>query len=228
MPFQHEIIDLKRKPAEFLELSPTGLVPLLQLEDGSVVTESVPVARRIATALDKSGRLMPGEAASRIDSFCQHWTAKVEPAYYDILRAGSEPQVHVATAAFVSTLSQVEKRLQGAATDAAAPAAFLLGDDFSLAEAIAAPWVERMLLMLPYWRGIDAVALCEQHACPRTAQWLQAVAARPSVQQTSAGEAEMARAAKLYYVDYASPDTRGEVVLEIAALLRASRADSGA
>ena len=126
VPFQHEIIDLKRKPAEFLELSPTGLVPLLQLEDGSVVTESVPVARRIATALDKSGRLMPGEAASRIDSFCQHWTAKVEPAYYDILRAGSEPQVHVATAAFVSTLSQVEKRLQGAATDAAAPAAFLL------------------------------------------------------------------------------------------------------
>ena len=31
MPFEHEIIDLKKKPKEFLELSPTGLVPLLQL-----------------------------------------------------------------------------------------------------------------------------------------------------------------------------------------------------
>ena len=70
-----------------------------------------------------------------------------------------------------------------------------------------------MLLMLPYGRKIDAVELCEESGCARTAAWLRAVATRPSVEETSAGEAEMARAAKLYYVDYATPGCRGESAL---------------
>jgi len=69
--------------------------------------------------------------------------------------------------------------------------------------------VERILLMLPYWRGVDVLALCRGHGLTRTAAWLQAVAARPSVRATSAGEAEMARASKRYYVTHASPQAPG-------------------
>ena len=213
MPFQHEIIDLKHKPADFLERSPTGLVPLLELDDGSLVTESVPVARAIATRLDPRQQLLPRGAEPCVNGFVNLWTQKVEPAYYDVLRAGSEPQVEVATAAYAATLLRVEEKLCAAANGNSAPAAFLLGGTFSLAEAVAAPWVERMLLMLPYWRGIDALALCREHGCVRTARWLQAVAARPSVQRSSAGEEEMVAAAKRYYVEYASPGTRGEAAL---------------
>jgi|Transcript_49709 hypothetical protein len=67
-----------------------------------------------------------------------------------------------------------------------------------------------MLLMLPYWRNIDLLKLCRQQGLARTASWMEAVAARPSVQATSAGEAEMARAARLYYVSHVSPGARGE------------------
>jgi len=63
--------------------------------------------------------------------------------------------------------------------------------------------------MLPYWRGIDTLLLCKQYGLKRTAAWLQAVAARPSVIATSAGQSEMARASKLYYVSYVSPNAPG-------------------
>ena len=64
--------------------------------------------------------------------------------------------------------------------------------------------------MLPYWRNMDVLELCRQQGLARTAAWMRAVAARPSVKATSAGQAEMARAAKLYYVTHVSPGAPGE------------------
>ena len=81
----------------------------------------------------------------------------------------------------------------------------MLGRQFSLAECVAAPWVERMLVMLPYWRSVNLVELCRQQSLTRTASWLQAVASRPSVLSTTAGEAAMAKAATAYYVSFVSP-----------------------
>ena len=89
----------------------------------------------------------------------------------------------------------------------------MCGGEFSLAEAVAAPWVERMLLMLPYWRNLEILRLLESQGLTRTAAWMRAVAARPSVLATSAGEAEMVRASRLYYVTHASPGSRGEATL---------------
>ena len=67
--------------------------------------------------------------------------------------------------------------------------------------------------MLPYWRGFDVRTLCERQGLGLTSAWLGAVAARPSVQKSSAGVDEMARAAAKYYVEYASPGTPGEAAL---------------
>ena len=100
-PFDHAIIDLANKPAEFLALSPTphsAKVPLLELDDGSVVVESVDVARRIAT--DFGGRrLLPIHAERRVDAFVALWTGRAEPAYYAVLTAQSEAQVRLERAA---------------------------------------------------------------------------------------------------------------------------------
>jgi len=86
------------------------MVPLLQLDDGSVVTESVPVSRRIATEFGDQ-RLRPPTEASAIDSFVDLWTKEVEPSYYEILRAGTEPQARFATAGFIESLGAVEEQL---------------------------------------------------------------------------------------------------------------------
>ena len=117
-----------------------------------------------------------------------------------------------ATAAFVESLSGVENRLweRRMASDRCCDGgAFLCGEAFTLAECVAAPWVERMSAMLPLWRNIDFTALCEGHGLTKVAAWSDAVLERPSVQTTSAGVEEMARAARKYYVEYVSPGAAG-------------------
>lgn len=110
-PFEHALIDLKKKPESFLSISPTGMVPLLELDDGSVVTESVPVARRVATEFTDHANLRPSGDASSVDAFVELWTGKIEPSYYRILSADSEPQCKFAAAGFVEALAEVEDAL---------------------------------------------------------------------------------------------------------------------
>lgn len=107
MPFTHELIDLKAKPAEFLRLSPTGMVPLLELDDGSVVTESIPITKRIATEFAPT-TMRPAGEASMLDGFVDVWTSACEPAYYNVLRAGSEPEARRAAAGLVEALVSIE------------------------------------------------------------------------------------------------------------------------
>ena len=93
-PFDHVIIDLANKPAEFLALSPTphaAKVPLLELDDGTVVVESVDVARRIATDFGDR-RLLPTGTERHVDAFVELWTGWVEHTYYAVLTAQSEAQ----------------------------------------------------------------------------------------------------------------------------------------
>ena len=85
--YKRQLIDLARKPPEFLELhasvkpGETAKVPLLEL-DGRVIVESVDVARAVC---DGTPLYPPGEAAC-IDDFVSHWCT-VERAYYAVLSA---------------------------------------------------------------------------------------------------------------------------------------------
>ena len=72
----------------------------------------------------------------------------------------------------------------------------MLGKTFSLAEVAAAPWVERMIRMLPYFRNVDFFRLCRQSGLTRTEAWCRAIVERPSVVESTAGEVEMRRAAR--------------------------------
>ncbi len=123
----------------------------------------------------------------------------------------SSDQVQSATAGLLDALGAVESALSEREDADGSADSFLLGSTFSLAEAIAGPWVERMIRMLPHWRDMHILSLCEARGLQRTRRWLEAVAARPSVAETSAGTAEMIRASRLYYVDYVSPGAPGEL-----------------
>lgn len=116
MAFTHELIDLSRKPAEFLELSraagaPRGQVPLLEIE-GDVIVESEVIVRRIATSFSTGVNLAPaGSSGQHVEAFIALWSGCVESAYYDVLRASSESKVGAATAGLLSALADVETAL---------------------------------------------------------------------------------------------------------------------
>lgn len=111
MPFKHELIDLKAKPAEFLALSPTGKVPLLHLDDGSIVTESIGVARHVAANHKESADLLPDYAAPLVESFVELWTKRVEPSYYGVLSADSEDGAQFARVGLMESIQAVEDHL---------------------------------------------------------------------------------------------------------------------
>ena len=93
--FDHRIIDLKAKPADFVEKykraggTGSALVPLLE-HGGQYVIESTVVARYIAEYVG-GPELYPrtAEALERIERFLSQW-AEVETTYDDLLRASSD------------------------------------------------------------------------------------------------------------------------------------------
>ena len=176
------------------------MVPLLE-HGQELVIESTVVARYIAQYVG-GPELYPrtAEDLERIEGFLLRWN-DVETTYYDLLRASSDAQVEDRRALFVDRLAAVDELLDRAP--------FLLGD-FSFAECIAAPWVQRFFVTLPYFRGIDFEGDVLR-AFDSLAAWMRAVRDRASCQESICPEGEMIDAAKRYYVSYLSPGATGVV-----------------
>ena len=180
--------------------SGTAMVPLLE-HGQELVIESTVVARYIAQHVG-GPELYPrtAEDLERIERFLSIW-ADVETTYYDLLRASSDAQAEERRALFVDRLAAVDELLDRAP--------FLLGDDFSFAECIAGPWVQRFFVTLPYFRGIDFDDVLR--AFDSLAAWTRAVRDRASCRESICPEGEMINAAKRYYVSYLSPGATGRL-----------------
>ena len=163
--------------------------------------ESTVVARYIAQHVG-GPELYPRtpDDLERIERFLARW-ADVETTYYDLLRASSDAQVEERRALFVDRLAAVDELLDRAP--------FLLGDDFSFAECVAAPWVQRFFVTLPYFRGIDFDDVLR--AFDALPGWMCAVRDRASCRESICPEGEMLDAAKRYYVSYLSPGATGRL-----------------
>ena len=176
------------------------MVPLLE-HGQELVIESTVVARYIAQYVG-GPELYPRTPndLERIEGFLSRW-ADVETTYYDLLRASRDAQAEERRALFVDRLAAVDELLDRAP--------FLLGDDFSFAECIAGPWVQRFFVTLPYFRGIDVDDLLRTFdALPG---WMRAVRDRASCKESICPEGEMLDAAKRYYVSYLSPGAKGRL-----------------
>ena len=213
MEFKHEIIDLNDKPREFLAKykeasggNGSGLVPLLEHEDNLVIESDV-VAKYVSQNIDgvdgKGGDLYPNneEDVEQIHQFMSRWQ-QVTDTYYDLLRASSQKEVRKRETAFIKSLAVVDDLLRDRTGD------FILGENFSYAECIAAPWIQRCYVTLPYFRGIDF----EDDIVSRfdfMSTWMRAVCDRPSCVTSRCPESEMIAACKRYYVSFVSPGATG-------------------
>jgi len=217
--FQHNIIDLKDKPREFVakykEASGgygSGLVPLLEHGDNLVIESDV-VAKYVAQNIDgvdgKGDDLYPSldsdEDIQQIDNFMLQWQ-DVTDTYYDLLRASSQKEAEKREVAFVKSLAAIDHLLKYR------PGDFILGENFSYAECIAAPWIQRFYVTMPYFRGInfeeDILSQFEF-----VSSWMKAVCGRPSCVTSICPQSEMIAACKRYYVSFISPKATGTLYM---------------
>ena len=83
-----------------------------------------------------------------------------------------------------------------------------MGEHFSHAECISAPWIQRAYVTLPYFRGID-LENDILSKMDRVSKWMAAVCERPSCVESRCPESEMIAAAKRYYVSFVSDEATG-------------------
>lgn len=62
---------------------------------------------------------------------------------------------------------------------------FVCGDQFTMAECMTAPFVQRAQFLYTEYLSLDVMQLCERRGYPRAGAWWKAVLERPSVQETA-------------------------------------------
>jgi len=219
---------LANKPPNFLETYQrasgraygAGLVPLLEHiqqpgGEETLVIESDVVAKYVSQHIrGVNGRgddLYPHEKEEEekielIESFLRNWDRTTD-AYYSVLTATSERDVQSRKRSFVQSLEVIDNLLQQQSSDGGL---YLIGSKFSYAECIAAPWVQRFYVTMPYFRGIDFQRdILDDNRLERLSNWMREICHRPSCIESKCPEEEMIAACKRYYVSYISPGASG-------------------
>jgi len=199
-------------------------VPLLEHGDGLVVESDV-VAKYIAQNIgrhhteeedgDDYDAMYPvadAEIRGRIDNFLATWYPVVD-SYYSYLCASSELSAKSALLEFRASLQLLERELPEVKVDSSSTNGnyFCLGNTFSVAECIAAPWIQRFYVTLPYFRGVDFEKDVLPPECTKVCRWANSVRARSSVVKSACPEDEMLAAARRYYVSFVSPGAPGKL-----------------
>ncbi len=171
LPFTTEKVDLRSKQtaggADFSAINPKGYVPVLQLDDGSLLTEGPAIVQYIADQAPAS-ELAPAAgtlARYRLAEWLNFISTEVHKAYGPLFNpASSDDMKSAARAALAKRFTYINAELAGRD--------YLVGDRFSVADGY--------LFTVTNWAGHVAVPL---DGYPALLAFQDRVGARPMVQQ---------------------------------------------
>ena len=150
-------VKLANKPANMLEASPKGTVPVLVLVDGGVVDESLDVMHWALSITDPD-HWLAGDASKRdalIQRCDEHFKHHLDRTKYHTRYEGADPDHHRSEAmVFIHAL---EEQL----TDAP----YLFGERITLADAAILPFIRQ-------FANIDR-ATFDAAPCPHVQKWLE-------------------------------------------------------
>lgn len=154
-PVEHREVLLRDKPAAMLEASPKGTVPVLVLEDGRVLDESLDIMRWALAARDPQNWL--GSATESQDLIATNdgpFKHHLDRYKYAVRYDDADPVFHREEA--LACLQELENRL--------ARHANLCGDQMSLADAAIFPFVRQFANADNTW--------FDEQPIPRIRMWL--------------------------------------------------------
>ncbi len=155
-------IALKQKPAEMLQVSPKGTVPVLVLSDGTVIDESLAVMEWALDQADPRRLREAGDASALIDQNDGAFKHHLDRFKYTDRYPGEHQDTH--RAAGLAILRSWNKRL--------ATNGWLLSDELSLADAALWPFVRQ-------WRTADPQGFDADNSLRELRQWLNQILEDP-------------------------------------------------
>lgn len=175
-PFELVEVSPFTKPAAFTDVVKSGQLPAISY-GGAVLDESIDMCRFVDDVAS-SEPLVPGAPLDRYrcNVLMRRYSEPLVAAWFAVLTAGDGVQRDVALPRLLDVLGRMGKEL----ANGGGP--FFFGDHFTLADAVAFPFVERMLIALPYYRrfslpGSDTFAAVHR--------WIDACYRRESVKTTT-------------------------------------------
>jgi glutathione S-transferase len=163
--FDIEYIDLQNKPAWFLDISPHGKVPLLQV-DGEVLFESTVILEYLDETQEP--RLHPQHPLQRARD--RAWFSVADAAngaVYMMMTAADRAALEAQAGKLKATLLQLDAQLVGP---------LWRGESMSAVDAVAYPALQRARWLDDLYPDLQVFA-----ATPKVDNWERALAVRPSV-----------------------------------------------
>jgi len=166
--------ELQHLYPEFVACSPRGQLPALD-NQGENVYDSVVLLEYVHESFT-GPPLLPTSpfARAKVRLWSKHVDLHVVPNYERLLAAHDAEARAMAREDLLQALAQFE-----AAMAPLAKGPFFLGDDFSMADIVLAPWWQRMCSVLRAYRKFDPSAFS------RLQVWFEAVEARPCFARTA-------------------------------------------
>jgi glutathione S-transferase len=167
IPFDITYIDLAAKPDWFLEISPSGKVPVLVVDEDTALFESAVISEYIDEVTP--GTLHPTDPLTKaVHRGWIEFASALAGEVYRMMVATDEDACRAAAADAHDRLSKLESRL--------GEGPFYAGEAFSMVDAGIAPMMQRLTWM----EGIRDLGVFSD--LPRASAWRDALVSRPSVQ----------------------------------------------
>lgn len=161
------------KPAYFMKMVPSGLLPVIELDGAQPLTESMDIMFELERAFPDSPSLIPSTDTERMQSF--HQLLRLERilagAWLNWLR-GPLRSSGSAESSFLYTVEAVDQALRAYGDGPF----FLGGDTPSFVDCVFAPFLERIRSSVAYWRSVD---ILDVERWPSLAAWFAAMEAFP-------------------------------------------------
>jgi glutathione S-transferase len=183
VPYRVERVNMScygDKPAAFRRLQPSGQIPVAII-DGAVYGQSNDIIDALERTFTPSNgnhpSLLPDQQMPQVEALLQ-LERQFFGAWLQWLTGSARNQGN-----FERVLGEVEAALQ--ATSGEGP--FFLGNDFSLVDAMFAPFLERAVTSLAYFKGFEMrpfAASSSGNKWPGVEAWFEAMEQRPSYRAT--------------------------------------------
>lgn len=191
IPHKVELFDKEQKPQDFLDLfssitaNPKARATVPTIIDGDVkLTESHVVSEYLDNAYPAAGsKLFPTEPQklAKVRLFVELFAAEVQPNIFKFWKAESQEELDAAKEGFTYGLKTLDTYLSKHGIKGGD---FLLGQEFSYAEAATLPFVYRFNLTLPHFRDIDPLKIIAANKLTNLEKWIKAGLARASIKDT--------------------------------------------
>jgi glutathione S-transferase len=186
-------VDLNNKDEEFKAVyskihpdpSAVAKVPIFQdHETGVSLIESMVIADYLEHKYKSSGtQLLPDnpELTANIKLFIEIFNSTFTPAMFSLFQADTNAKMEEGRGRLAAAIRTIDRFLQERSQPGGP---FFMGCQFSQAEVVTIPFIQRGIATLPDYRGIDVREIVGEENAMRMKEWMEAGLARPSLAAT--------------------------------------------